>query len=369
MTRVLHVTESLAAGGIETTFLNMLRVWRGDTPWATHHVLAFAGGALEQAYRENATSVTIASDQDELEQGLLRGYDVVYILFERCAYRLLPTLIARAATPVVYGKGYDMGGMFRVDAGLSWQADDSLMWGADASTFTTEGLLEAFEAPPGRHVVLGKAADVDPFLSLAPVDASTPMRIVCVANLHARKRLGDLLAAVAMLRPRWPDLRVRFVGADAGREGDRLRELASRLRIAEACELTGRHEDVRADLAASRVFALPSGCEGVPTAMLEAMAAARPVVMTALGHIGSVVREGVDGFLIQPGEVHALAERLERILADPALAARMGAAARDRARAHDVRAVAMRLRSVLEGAATSGGPRTSLAATGAGSMA
>ena len=102
------------------------------------------------------------------------------------------------------------------------------------------------------------------------------------------------------------------------------------------------------DLAASRVFALPSGCEGVPTAMLEAMAAARPVVMTDVGHIRCVVREGVDGFLVAAGDVDALAARLRTLLLDPVRAAAMGLAGRARAREYDARAVASRLRVVLE---------------------
>ena len=47
MMRVLHVIESLAPGGIETTFLNVLRAWRAAPPWATHDALAWSGGALE----------------------------------------------------------------------------------------------------------------------------------------------------------------------------------------------------------------------------------------------------------------------------------------------------------------------------------
>lgn len=345
--RVLHVIESLAAGGIETTFLNVLRSWRRTAPWATHHVLAFSGGALEAAYREAADAVTIAAGLEEQVRLLAAPWEVVYFTFERCAVRLLPLAIARSRAAVVYGKGYDMGGMFRLNDGFRWQPDESVMWGADHLTFTTAPLAQGFELPPQRATVLGKAADVGKFLALAPPDASTPRRIVCVANLHARKRLGDLALAVSSLRRDWPDLTLRFVGADDGGEGARLVRLAAAHGFARACELVGRRADVAGDLAASRVFALPSGCEGVPTAMLEAMAAGRPVVVTDVGHITSVVTDGVEGYVVPPGDIAALTDRLRRLVADPAAAGRMGLAARVRAKSHDVGAVAARLRDVL----------------------
>lgn len=345
--RVLHVLESLAAGGIETTFLHVLHAWRAAPAWASHDVLALSGGALEPAYRAVADVVTVAADADAIEAVLGRPYDVVYFTFERSAVRWLPFVVARSRAAAVYGKGYDMGGMFRAEGGFVWQPDESLMWGADAVTFTTAPLASAFTAPHVRTAVLGKAADVRRFAALPAPDASTPPRIVCVANLHARKRLHDLVTAVATLRADVPDLVVRFVGDDAGQEADRLRHHAVTLDIAGACEVVGRRADVVADLAASRIFALPSGCEGVPTAMLEAMAAARPVVMTDVGHITSVVTDGVEGYVVAPGDVAALTARLRTLLCDPERARAMGRAARVRALTHDVTAVAARLAGVL----------------------
>jgi glycosyltransferase involved in cell wall biosynthesis len=222
MQRVLHVTESFSAGGIETTFLNMLRVWRREPAWATHHVLATAGGALEDAYREAADSVTIAGRQRELEGVVVQPYDAIHFLFERCAYRVLPFAVAHTRAAVVYGKGYDMAGMLRLNDGLAWQADESLLWGVDDATFTTASLMAGFDAPPGRCEVLGKAADIQHFLKLPPPRAAAAPAIVCVANLHKRKRLGDLVRAVARLQMDIPDVSVTFVGADDGREGARL---------------------------------------------------------------------------------------------------------------------------------------------------
>lgn len=88
----------------------------------------------------------------------------------------------------------------------------------------------------------------------------------------------------------------------------------------------------RADeLRRAGVFALPSLSEGLPMALLEAMAAGLPVVASSTGGIPEVVTHGVEGFLVAPGDVDDLTQRLGELLDDPDLAERMGAAARARA--------------------------------------
>ena len=348
--RMLHVLESFAAGGMETTFLNVLRAFREIDPSIRHDVLALAGGALEDAYRQTAHSVTVGCDQATL-QSAGGGADLVYLLFERCAYRMLPRLLATTATPVVYGKGYDMGGMYRLNEGLRWQADESMLAACDGVTFTTRQLAGGYVLPSGRTTVLGKAADTARFGRLPDPDASTPARIVCVANLHPRKRLRDLVMALPQVRRHVPDAEVRFVGGGSADEAARLTALAEELGLADGVSLAGSKADVAPEIAEARIMALPSSCEGVPTALLEAMAAGRPVVATSVGHVSSIVDEGVEGFLVQPGDIASLADRMIRLLSDRALAARMGRAARARAAAHDVRVVAGRLLTALREAA------------------
>lgn len=85
------------------------------------------------------------------------------------------------------------------------------------------------------------------------------------------------------------------------------------------------------ELRGAGLFALPSYAEGLPMALLEAMAAGLPVVVSSTGGIPDVVTDGVDGFLVAPGDVEGLTDRLGALLDDPELAARMGAAAQERA--------------------------------------
>jgi glycosyltransferase involved in cell wall biosynthesis len=345
--RILHVIESFVPGGIETTFLHVLRVLRAVAPQMTHEVLAFAPGPLESAYREACAHVTIAAEWQAAAACLARRADVIHVLFERCAYRVIPELIARSAIPVMYGKGYDMAAMFRANEGLRWQADEALLAASTAATFTTRALAGQYDVPGGRSTVLGKAADVERFAQLDAPTSDLPPRVLCVANLHARKRLGDLVDALALVRQRVPEATLRFVGGGDAAAHAALAERAVASGVGDAVSLAGYLRDVLPEMRLARVVALPSSCEGVPTVLLEGMAAGRPVVATRSGHVESIVADSVEGFLVPVGDVSGLADRVGRVLSDAALADRMSQAARARAARHDVRRVAETLLEAL----------------------
>jgi glycosyltransferase involved in cell wall biosynthesis len=88
----------------------------------------------------------------------------------------------------------------------------------------------------------------------------------------------------------------------------------------------GRRDDVADLLAACDVFVLPSRREGLGVAALEAMALARPVVASRVGGLAEAVEDGRTGLLVGPGDTAALAAALARLLREPELRARLGAA-------------------------------------------
>jgi glycosyltransferase involved in cell wall biosynthesis/protein-tyrosine-phosphatase len=137
----------------------------------------------------------------------------------------------------------------------------------------------------------------------------------------------DLLlrAAPAILRER-PD--ARFLIAGDGPLGETLRALAVHLGVAEACIFPGAVGNVHDAIAAMDVFVLPSLHEGVPMALLEAMALERPVVATAVGGVPEVVTNGLDGLLIEAGDDRALANACLTLARDHRLGAALGAMAR-----------------------------------------
>ena len=162
----------------------------------------------------------------------------------------------------------------------------------------------------------------------ARVAAGLPLEgrmVLAVGNLYPVKDHATLLRATARLPE---DVRVAIAGR--GEEEANLRRLASELGLASRCQLLGVRDDVERLLAAADVFVQPSRSEGLPLAVLEAMAAGLPVVASRVGGIPEAVVEGRTGLLVEPGEPALLAGALEQVLADADRAASMGEAGRRR---------------------------------------
>lgn len=161
--------------------------------------------------------------------------------------------------------------------------------------------------------------------------------VIAFAGRKARiKGYLDLLHALRSVRQDGTDARLLVTG-DAPRE--ERSEIEKTLRELDVepwvLDLGSRDDHIRL-LAAADAFALPSYREGMPMAVLEAMAAGLPVVATRVGGVPEMIADGQEGFLVTPGDVPALASRLRQIASDPALARRMKANAEQRAGTFDV---------------------------------
>lgn len=143
----------------------------------------------------------------------------------------------------------------------------------------------------------------------------------CVARLVDVKDHRTMLRAMALLAPTWPNLRLVLVGDGPLRS--QLEALASELGIAGQVHFAGHRAN---DLNINRMFDISALCslsEGFPNVLVEAMAAERPVVATAVGGNVDAVRGGT-GILVPPAEPAYLASALDRLLRDPVLRRRMG---------------------------------------------
>jgi glycosyltransferase involved in cell wall biosynthesis len=185
--------------------------------------------------------------------------------------------------------------------------------------------LERFEEPPpaGLREQLGRGL---------------PVVLTC-ARLDEQKGHDVLLRAAARLPG------VAFALAGEGPERSRLEALAAELGIAERVLFLGYRTDIPQLLAACDVFALPSLYEGSSLAVLEAMAARRAVVSSAIGGTDELIDDGENGILVAPGEVDPLAAALRGLLADEERRAALGQRARARVEA-DFTPAAMRGRIV-----------------------
>lgn len=153
--------------------------------------------------------------------------------------------------------------------------------------------------------------------------------VVTVANLRANKNYPTLLAGARRLLD--AGAAVRFVSVGQGPLADELEAERQRLGLGERFRFLGYREDPIRILVAGDIFCLSSRFEGLPIAMLEAMAAGLPVVSTTVGGIPSVVTDGNEGRLVPAGDPAALADAVAA-LSDPVVRHEAAAAARARVR-------------------------------------
>jgi len=153
--------------------------------------------------------------------------------------------------------------------------------------------------------------------------------VLFLSALTRQKGVHVLLRALPAVLAACPDVTVAVAG-DGGYAAE-ARQLAQALGVSHAVTFLGRVEHGAAPslMAACDVFVLPTlRQEGLPFAVLEAMACARPVIVSRIGGVPSVVGDGDNGLLVPPGEERALAAALTRVVSDLALAERLGARAR-----------------------------------------
>lgn len=152
---------------------------------------------------------------------------------------------------------------------------------------------------------------------------SSSPHVTYVGWMVANKGIYETLGVAAQLRDEFPDLKVFMAG---GGELEKFREAVSRAGLASCIEIMGWQTtgSIQALLRNTTVFLLPSYSEGMPNALLEAMAAHVPVVATSVGSIPDVICHGENGFLVPVRDVTATANAVRLLLRDPELATRLG---------------------------------------------
>jgi glycosyltransferase involved in cell wall biosynthesis len=151
-----------------------------------------------------------------------------------------------------------------------------------------------------------------------------------VGRMTGVKDTDAVLEIVRATRERGVPAVLCMVGDGPDRE--RLEQIAHDLGIARSTYFVGYQEDVAGYYRLFDAFLLPSVNEGTPVSAIEALASGTPVVATRVGGVPDVVTDGVDGFLVEPGDTHEAAERLAELARAPELRARMGEAGSANAR-------------------------------------
>jgi glycosyltransferase involved in cell wall biosynthesis len=165
----------------------------------------------------------------------------------------------------------------------------------------------------------------------------TPLLIVAVGRLIAKKGFADLIRACGLLAESGKSFQCEIIGE--GPLEKELRAQIDQLNLQDRVALSGAkpQREIRQRLGAASVFVLPSvvdaygGMDNLPTVIMEAMATGLPVISTDIGGIPEMVVQNQTGFLVRPGDPVRLAGAIEKVIDDPFLAQKLGEAGYERA--------------------------------------
>ncbi len=192
-------------------------------------------------------------------------------------------------------------------------------------------VIDQERAVPDSVTVLENGLELEPLERIPPLslaDNGQARRVGMVANLRPVKALEVFVAAAAVLAAQFPAVSFHIAG---GGDEAPLRKLIRRCALEDRCRLYGSVGDIPAFLHELDVAVLTSYSEGLSNAILEYMAAARPIVATAVGANLELINDGVHGLLVPPGNPEAVAAAIARLLEDRPFAASLGIKARQRA--------------------------------------
>ena len=335
--RILFLIPKLVVGGAERQLLALARGLDRGRFEVTVGALA-EGGGLSEAFREAvlpvrvfgrgwrrdpAPIVKIASFCRANRVDIVHAFHFLDAFYGRLAAMLAGrTRTIASARGVEYGPHSLRSGVDRVLARHTSALVANSHWMAQR--------LAGMGFPREGMVVIPNGVDTDWFCpGVAPADGRLAGSEVVgsVGRLAPVKDYATFLRAAAILAEQRPLLRFVIVGE--GQERPRLELLADQLGLRDRLLLPGETQDVRPFLAAMRVFVLCSTSESLPGALLEAMGYGLPCVATGVGGMPEIIAEGKNGRLAPAGDAEALADRVEDLLADAALRARLGAAARE----------------------------------------
>lgn len=338
--RVMFVITSMPVGGAETLLVNLIRRLDKDRFTAELCCLKTLGPLGQQLATEfpaHHGQLTGKYDIRVLPRlvRLFRSRKIDAVVTvgagDKMFWGRLAARIARV--PVVISALHSTGwpdGISRLNRCLTRWTDAFV----GVAKSHSQHLIENERFPAHKVHMIPNGVDIDRF---APVPWSEKLRhdlglplaapvIGIVAALRPEKNHSLFLRAAARILVDVPETRFLVVGD--GPERQSLTTLAKELGIESSVHFLGNRHDIAAIVGMIDVFALSSHNEAQPVSILEAMACAKPVVATHVGSIPDAIRDGVNGYLVPPGDVSQLAKSLLDLVQNPLLAREMGAAGR-----------------------------------------
>lgn len=348
--RVCHVAVADLWAGAEVQLRALMSQLR-RIPGFEHTVILFNEGRLEQEIRDLGVDVKVFPEQRwdtcKLFRELIREFKIGrFEIIHTHKYKdtiLAAPAARKAGVPYVVRTVHGLREPFHGLQSLKMNVYELIEHRihkhcVDAIIAVSSQIQDKLERERvvGTIVCVKNGLDLDAFPSQIDRNrkraeigvAADACLIGAVGRLTPVKGLEYLLRAARILLSRQCRVQVAIVG-DGSLRGA-LEQQARDLGIVGNIVFLGHREDTQELMFALDIFALPSLSEGIPMALLEAMAAGRAVVASRVGGIPEVIHDGVEGFLVEPRDVQGFADKCLQLIESPDLAGRVGHAARKR---------------------------------------
>ncbi|MCU0623636.1 MAG: glycosyltransferase [Gemmatimonadaceae bacterium] len=327
--RIVHVVTELPRAGMEVVIASLVR-WQQRTGLAPVVVLSVRGGAIADELRDAGIEVVeafgpplrpwtcpapLTSALRRLAPTVVHLHGSAWLQHARAARRALPS--ARVL--------YTMHGLHEPERTADRLVQEGGAMLTDDAVFVSEGLGDVYRSRlvaarrMRRHVVLNGSDAFERPWKPWQSEPGAPLVLGHLGRLVPVKRQEDMIEATALLRAQGRDVVLRIGGAGVLRSA--LEARAAALGIGAVVEFLGETSGSAAFLSEIDIFLLVSDSEGTSMSLLEAVAAARPVVATAVGGTPAVLRAARD-WLVAPREPTAIARAVMAIADDPASSAR-----------------------------------------------
>ncbi|MBZ0309077.1 MAG: glycosyltransferase family 4 protein [Anaerolineae bacterium] len=216
--------------------------------------------------------------------------------------------------------------VFKVRSRILWRLTHQ---GIAISDAIRQFLIEVEGAKPEQVRTIYYGLTPSPALGTNNSGVGENVRMIgSVCRLVPQKGISYALEAVKLLLPYYPTLKYMIVGDGVLR--NELEQQAKKLGISTHVHFLGWRQDVKEQMAQFEIFLAPSLWEGFGLVFLEAMGQALPIVTSRVSAIPEVVQDGITGILVPPQNSDALAEAIKKLLDNPDLAQKMGAAGHER---------------------------------------
>ncbi len=212
------------------------------------------------------------------------------------------------------------------------------------SNLAAQNLLKEGLVKRDQVDTIPNGIELERFALPAARDSADRITVSMIGSLSPVKNPELFVRAAAKVIETQPA--VRFIHAGGGALLNDMRQLAHELEIADSLTFFGLREDVTPILAQTDVFVLSSHSEGMPNAVMEAMAAGLPCVTTDVGDCRELIADGDNGFIVPIGDVDQMAAAILKLTGDAALRQRMGQNGCQRIQAYAVSRMAQRYQAI-----------------------